>query len=122
MGRDRHPCRPAVPTPATERREEVLALRGERGGAPPIFGGEPPRPRLEAVRSVDMSDSNVVGGVLGHLPPDPPGLPRARGRKDGTEEARAGGRKEATGPAERSKSGAISFELVDEEPADAPLQ
>ena len=32
------PCRPAVPAPATDRGEEVLALRDERGGAPPIRG------------------------------------------------------------------------------------
>ena len=39
MGRDHRPCRPALPAPATDRREEVLALRDERGGAPPIRGG-----------------------------------------------------------------------------------
>ena len=43
------PRRPAVPAPADHRGEEVLALRQD-GETPRLFGIEPPRPRLEAVR------------------------------------------------------------------------
>ena len=38
MGRDHHPCRSAVPAPAADRGEEVLALRDERRGAPAVRG------------------------------------------------------------------------------------
>ena len=76
MGRNDHPGRPALPAPAAYRREEVLALR-ESGETPRLFGVEPPRPRLEAVRIVDMSASNSLGGIRRYLPPDPAGLPGA---------------------------------------------
>ena len=60
-----------------DRRKEVLALCGERGGAPAVLGIEAPRPRLEAVRIVDMSTSNALGRICRVLSPDWPGLPGA---------------------------------------------
>lgn len=47
------------------------------GEAPRLFGVEPPRPRLEAVRSVDMSASNSWGRVCGRVSSDPARLPGA---------------------------------------------
>ena len=35
----------------------------ESGEPPRLFGVEPPRPRIEAVRVVDMSSSNCLGGI-----------------------------------------------------------
>ena len=44
------------------------------GEEPRLFGVEPPRPRLEAVRIVDMSASNSWAEFAATYPPDPPGL------------------------------------------------
>jgi predicted phage-related endonuclease len=97
----------------------------QSGETPRLFGIAPPRPRIEAVRTVDMSGSNAWAefanlyrvtraAALDHdraktelkalVPPDA---------------------KEASGHgvrAKRSKSGAISFEVLIEEAGDAALQ
>jgi predicted phage-related endonuclease len=99
----------------------------ETGEAPQLFGVEPPRPRLEAVRVVDMTASNswasfaaayscTRAAFLEHE------LAKSELKKLVPEDAR-----EASGHgvrAKRSKSGAISFELVESnlEASDAPLQ
>jgi hypothetical protein len=57
MGGDLDCRRPALPAPLADRGEEVLALREVRRTTSPIRV-EPPRPRIEAVRSVDMGQSN----------------------------------------------------------------
>ena len=88
------------------------------GEEPPLFGVEPPKPRLEAVRTVDMSPSNSWANFCevyrqtrqAHL--DHEGA-KAELKKLVPEDA-----KEAFGhgvKAKRSKSGAISFELLVEE-------
>jgi hypothetical protein len=46
----------------------------ETGEPPRLFGIEPPRPRIETVRIVDMS---VLGRLSKHIPLDPLRLPRA---------------------------------------------
>ena len=51
-------------------------------GEPP----RPPRPRIEAIRIVDMS------GILRRVPAHARGLSRARDRQDGAQGAHAGGR------------------------------
>jgi predicted phage-related endonuclease len=88
----------------------------ESGETPHLFGIEPPRPRVDAVRVVDMSGSNSWAEFAGifcrtraaYLEHD-----SAKGelKKLVPEDA-----KEASGHgvrARRSKSGAISFDLVD---------
>jgi hypothetical protein len=55
VGRTDNPCRSAVLALSDHRGEEVLALRAEWRS---LLGIEPPRPRLEAVLTVDMSASN----------------------------------------------------------------
>jgi hypothetical protein len=91
------------------------------GEEPRLFGVEPPRPRLEAVRSVDMSASNSWAEFSAtycrtrqaHL--DHEGA-KAELKKLVPEDAR-----EAFGHGVKgSKSGAISFELA--EAGDAPQQ
>lgn len=87
----------------------------QSGEPPQLFRIEPPRPRLEAVRMVDMSASNSWAEFAGIY---------RRTRAAALEHERAKGElkvlvpedaKEATGHglrAKRSKSGAVSFELT----------
>jgi predicted phage-related endonuclease len=95
----------------------------QSGEPPRLFGLEPPKPRLEAVRVVDMSSSNSWAEFAGIYR-------RTRSTHDEHEAAKAdlkklmpGDAKEALGHglrAKRSKSGAVSFELL--EVANAPVK
>ena len=97
----------------------------ETGETPHLFGVEPPRPRIEAVRVVDMSFSNAWAEFAG-------GFRRTRAAFLEHEKTKAELKslvpedaKEAIGHgvrARRSKSGAVSFDLLDGEAADAALQ
>jgi hypothetical protein len=88
------------------------------GEEPRLFGVEPPRPRLAAIRSVDMSASNAWADFAATYR-------QTRTAHQAHEDAKAELKKlvpedakEATGHglrAKRSKSGAISFELVEAE-------
>jgi hypothetical protein len=96
----------------------------ETGETPHLFGVEPPRPRVEAVRVVDMSSSNSWAEFAGVFC-------RTRGAYLDHDAAKAELKKlmpddarEASGHgvrAKRSKSGAISLELH-AEAGDAALQ
>ena len=91
---------------------------------PCLFTVEPPRPRLEAIRVVDMNESNSWAEFASIFR-------RTRGAHQEHEEAKAGLKKlvpedakEALGHglrAKRSKNGAISFEFQDLEVANAPV-
>ena len=89
----------------------------ETGEPPHLFGIEPPKPRVEAVRTVDMSASNAWAEFAGlYRLTRPAALDHDRAKSElkalVPEDA-----KEALGHgvrAKRSKSGAISFELVPE--------
>ena len=48
----------------------------QNGETPLLFGIEPPRPRLDAVRVVDMSASNSLGGIREHVQTNPRGAIR----------------------------------------------
>jgi predicted phage-related endonuclease len=95
----------------------------QTGESPRLFGIEPPKLRLEAVRVVDMGSSNSWSEFAAIYR-------RTRSAHEEHEAAKADLKKlvpedakEAIGHglrAKRSKSGAISFELL--EVADAPLQ
>ena len=63
----------------------------ESGEPPRLFGVEPPKPRIEAVRIVDMSASNAWAEFAGDLCPDPAGLSRARAGQGRAQEPDAGG-------------------------------
>jgi predicted phage-related endonuclease len=96
----------------------------ETGEPPRIFGIEPPRPRLEAVRTVDMSGSNAWAEFADlYRLTRPAALDHDRAKTElkalVPEDA-----KEAIGHglrAKQSKSGAISFELLAEETGHAEL-
>jgi predicted phage-related endonuclease len=98
----------------------------ENGEPPRIFGAEPPRPRIEAVRIVDMSSSNAWAEFSGVFA-------RTRGAYLEHEQAKTELKslmpedaKEAIGHgirAKRSKSGAVSFDLLSSvEASHAPVQ
>jgi predicted phage-related endonuclease len=93
------------------------------GEEPRLFGVEPPRPRLEAVRIVDMSASNAWAELAATYCRTRAAHQAHEGAKADLKRLVPEDAREATGHglrAKRSKSGAISFELL--EAADAPLQ
>jgi predicted phage-related endonuclease len=97
----------------------------ESGEPPRLFGVEPPKPRIEAVRIVDMSSSNAWAEFAGIFA-------RTRSAHLEHEQAKTELRglmpedaKEAIGHgirAKRSKSGAVSFDLLSVEGRHAAVQ
>jgi predicted phage-related endonuclease len=90
---------------------------------PHLFGIEPPRPRLEAVRIVDMSASNSWAELTASYRRTRAAHQEHEGAKADLKKLVPEDAKEAIGHglrAKRSKSGAISFDLM--EVADAPVQ
>jgi hypothetical protein len=97
----------------------------QNGETPRLFGVEAPRPRLEAVRIVDMSASNAWAEFAAVYRRTRPAYQEHEGVKVDLKKLVPEDAKEAIGHglrAKRSKSGAISFDLMDLEVADAPLQ
>jgi predicted phage-related endonuclease len=100
--------------------------RSVQSGEPPrLFNIEPPRPRIEAVRTVDMSGSNAWAEFANlYRLTRPAALDHDRAKtelktlvpEDAREAAGHGVR------AKRSKSGAISFEILELEAGHAVLQ
>ncbi len=97
----------------------------ETGEPPHLFGIEPPKPRIEAIRSVDMSGSNTWAEFANlYRLTRSAALDHDRAKTElkalVPEDAR-----EASGHgvrAKRSKSGAISFDLLDLEREHAAVQ
>jgi putative phage-type endonuclease len=95
------------------------------GEPPRLFGVEPPRPRIEGVRIVDMAASNSWAEFAAVFRSTRPAFlehERAKSELKGLVPEDA---KEAIGhgvKAKRSKSGAVSFELVEGEACDAPVE
>jgi predicted phage-related endonuclease len=95
------------------------------GDTPRLFGVEPPRPRIEAVRSVDMASSNAWAEFAAQFCSTRTAFlehERAKTELKGLmpEDAR-----EAFGHgvrAKRSKAGAVSFEVIKGEASDAPVE
>jgi predicted phage-related endonuclease len=96
----------------------------ESGEQPQLFGAEPPKPRLEAVRVVDMASSNAWAEFAtiftqthqGHLQHE---QAKAELKSLVPEDA-----KEAVGHgvrAKRSKTGAVSFDLMNPELSNAAV-
>ena len=96
----------------------------ESGESPHLFGIEPPKPRLQAVRIVDMSNSNTWAEFANlYRVTRPAALDHDRAKTElkalVPEDA-----KEASGHgvrARRSKSGAISFDVLEVEAGHAAL-
>jgi predicted phage-related endonuclease len=97
----------------------------QTGEPPHLFGVEPPRPRLEAVRVVDMSASNSWAELTASYRRTKPAHQEHEEAKSDLKKLVPEDAKEAIGHglrAKRSKSGSISFDLLDLEAADAPVQ
>jgi predicted phage-related endonuclease len=96
----------------------------QNGDTPRLFGVEPPRPRLEAVRVVDMSASNSWAEFAAVYRRTRPAFQEHENAKADLKKLVPEDAKEAAGHgirAKRSKSGAVSIELMNMETADAPL-
>jgi predicted phage-related endonuclease len=97
----------------------------ESGEPPSLFGIEPPKPRIEAVRIVDMSASNAWAEFAAVF---------SRTRSAHLEHEQAKGELKGLMPedaqqaigygvrAKRSKSGAVSFDLLNAEDSNAAVQ
>ena len=97
----------------------------ETGETPHLFGVEPPRPRLEAIRIVDMSASNSWAEFAATFRRTRPAYQEHEGAKADLKKLVPEDAREAVGHglrAKRSKSGAISFDLLDTEAGHAALQ
>jgi hypothetical protein len=95
------------------------------GESPWLFGVEPPRPRLAAVRVVDMSASNSWAEFAAVYRRTRSAFQEHEAAKADLKKLVPEDAKEAIGHgirAKRSKSGAVSFDLLETEVANAPLQ
>jgi hypothetical protein len=94
------------------------------GEQPHLFGVEAPRPRLEAVRVVDMSASNSWAELSAVFRRTRPAFQEHEGAKADLKKLVPEDAKEAIGHglrAKRSKNGAISFEFLNAGEVNAPL-
>jgi predicted phage-related endonuclease len=97
----------------------------ENGEPPRLFGLEPPRPRIEAVRIVDMSASNAWAEFAGVFRRTRQAYLEHENAKTELKALMPEDAKEAIGHgirAKRSKSGAVSFDVLSLEGSHAPLQ
>jgi predicted phage-related endonuclease len=97
----------------------------ENGEPPRLFGLEPPRPRIEAVRIVDMSASNAWAEFSGVFRRTREAYLEHENAKTELKALMPEDAKEAIGHgirAKRSKSGAVSFDVLSMEGSHAPLQ
>jgi hypothetical protein len=88
----------------------------ESGEPPRLFGVEPPKPRIEAVRVVDMSGSNSWAEIAGIFRSTRQAFLEHERSKTELKALMPEDAKEAIGHgirARRSKSGAISFDLLE---------
>jgi len=97
----------------------------ESGETPHLFGVEAPRPRIEAIRVVDMSGSNSWAEFAGIYCRTRSVVVEHEAAKSGLKNLMPEDAKEAAGHgvrAKRSKSGSISFQILDQEIGHAELQ
>jgi hypothetical protein len=96
----------------------------ETGETPRPYGVEPPRPRIDAVRSVDMSESNSWAEFAGVFCATRSAFLDHERAKSELKALMPEDAKEATGHgvrAKRSKSGRVSFDLLAEGDSDATV-
>jgi predicted phage-related endonuclease len=97
----------------------------ESGEPPRLFGVEPPRPRIAAVRMVDMSASDAWAEFAGVFCRTRSAFLEHESAKAELKGLMPEDAKEAIGHgvrAKRSKSGAVSFDVLSQEAAHAPVQ
>ena len=96
----------------------------ETGEPPRLFGVEPPRPRIEAIRIVDMSSSNAWADFSNVFRTTRQAFLEHEKSKAELKALVPDDAKQAIGHgirAKRSKSGAITFDLVETEASYAPV-
>jgi predicted phage-related endonuclease len=96
----------------------------QTGEVPHLFGIEPPTPRIEAVRLVDMSQSNSWADLAGVYCRTRSAFAEHEAAKSELKKLVPEDAKEASGHgirAKRSKSGAVSFDLLGTEAPHASL-
>jgi hypothetical protein len=97
----------------------------ESGDRPRLFGVEPPKPGIEAIRIVDMSASNSWAEFAGLFRGTRRAFLDHERSKSELKALMPEDAKEATGHgvrAKRSKSGAVSFDLVEAEGSRAAVR
>jgi hypothetical protein len=97
----------------------------ENGELPRLFGINPPRPRLAAVRIVDMTSSNAWANFAAIFRATRQAFLDHEKSKAELKALIPEDVVEASGhgvKAKRSKSGAVSFDLIEPEDGDAPLK
>jgi predicted phage-related endonuclease len=97
----------------------------ETGAPPTLFGVEPPKPRIEAVRIMDMSTSNAWAEFAAIFARTQPAYLEHERAKTGLKSLVPEDAQQAIGHgvrAKRSKSGAVSFELLNLEDGRAAKQ
>jgi predicted phage-related endonuclease len=97
----------------------------ESGEAPRLFGVEPPKPRIQAVRIVDMSGSNAWAEFAGIFARTRAAHLEHEQAKTELKNLMSQDAKEAIGHgirAKRSKSGAVSFDLLVQEGSHAAVE
>jgi hypothetical protein len=91
-----------------------------------LFGVEPPRPRITAMRSVDMASSNAWAEYAALFCSTRPAFLEYERAKTELKGLMPEDAKEAFGHgvrAKRSKAGAVSFEVIETaEASDAPVE
>jgi predicted phage-related endonuclease len=95
------------------------------GDPPRLFGVEPPKPRLEAIKIVDMASSNTWAEFAATFRETRPAFLKHETAKSELKRLVPEDAKEAIGHgvrAKRSKSGAISFDLLGDEASHASVQ
>ncbi len=96
----------------------------ENGEPPSLFGIDPPKPRIEAVRIVDMSGSNAWAEFAGAFARTHPAFLEHERAKSELKSLVPEDAQQAIGHglrAKRSKSGAITFELLKAEDSHATV-
>src|ERR1700746_4036744 len=96
----------------------------ESGEPPRLFGVKPPKPRIEAVRVLDMTESNSWAEFAGLFRSTRQAFLDHERSKAELKALMPQDAKEATGHgirAKRSKSGAVSFDLLEAEASRAAL-
>jgi len=97
----------------------------ERGEPPRLFGIETPRPRIEGVRVVDMSSSNSWAEFANQFQETREAFSKHETAKAELKALMPDDAREASGHgvrARRSKSGAVSFEIIETEAGHAARQ
>jgi hypothetical protein len=97
----------------------------ESSETPRLFGAEPPRARIEAVRIVDMSSSNAWAEFSGVFRRTREAYLEHENAKAELKGSMPEDAKEAIGHgirAKRSKSGAVTFDVLSMEGSHAPVQ